>query len=65
MLTVYKVDDTRLVLPDSQWGKDVLTSLTKMGKHVEITDEIPEVVQQSRSVDELEKAMALIDSTGI
>jgi hypothetical protein len=65
MLTVYRIDDTRLVLPDSRWGRDVLKALVIQGKHVEITDEDPDLVQHSRSADESDRAMALIDSTGI
>ena len=65
MLTVYRIDDTRLVLPDSRWGKDVLMALAIQGQHVEITDEDPDLVQNSRSADELQRAMELIDSTGI
>jgi hypothetical protein len=64
-LSVYKVDgNTRLVLPDSRWGWSVREKLAQLGHKVDLTGEEPEVVQRTRSVEELEKAMALIDSTG-
>lgn len=65
MLTVYKVENTRLIMPDSAWSCECLRRITAQGKHVEITNEDPDVVKEERSVDELERAMALIDSTGL
>lgn len=65
-LCVYTVDKTtRLVMPNSQWARSVLAKLTEMGHQVELTGEDPAQVQQTRSVDELEKAMEIIDSTGM
>lgn len=63
MLTVYKVDDTRLILPDSQWGKDVITSLFKMGKHVEVTDQDPDSCKRDEA--EMARMHALLDATGL
>jgi hypothetical protein len=64
-LTVYKVDDTRIILPDSAWGKAALEELAKMGKHIEGTDEDPTAVHESRSQEESARAIALLDSTGL
>jgi Trk K+ transport system NAD-binding subunit len=63
MLTVYKVSDTRLVLPDSQWGKDVIKALTTMGHHVEITDQDPDSCKRDEA--EMARMHQLLDSTGI
>ena len=43
----------------------VLAKLANMGHKVELTSENAADVQESRSVDELQKAMELIDSTGM
>jgi Trk K+ transport system NAD-binding subunit len=63
MLTVYKVNDTRLVLPDSQWGKDVITALTKKGMHVEVTDQDPDSCKRDEA--EMARMHQLLDSTGL
>ncbi len=65
-LSVYKVDKkTRLVMPDSRWGYDIITKLEGMGHEVELTTEDAHDVQNSRPADELKTAMELIDSTGL
>lgn len=64
MLTVYLVDSkTRVILPSSQWGSQVLMKLEQMGHTVETTDEDPD--QCRRSEEEKQAMMELLDSTGL
>lgn len=65
-LSVYKVDQkTRLVLPDTRWAYEVRIRLAAAGHQVEFSGEDANMVQNTRSVDELSRAMDLIDSTGL
>jgi Trk K+ transport system NAD-binding subunit len=64
MLTVYKVDnDTRLILPNSQWGNQVLESLAQQGHLVEITGDDPDLC--ARTEAELARRDQLLAETGL
>lgn len=63
-LSVYKVDGkTRLIMPNSQWGEDVLDKLEELGHDVEMVDEEPELCL--RDEEELARRDALLASTGL
>lgn len=65
-LCVYKVDGkTRLVMPNSQWARDVMAKLEEMGHQIELTGENPTLVQQERSISEMERVDDLLESTGL
>ncbi len=62
-LSVYRVNqNTRLVMPDSQWTKDVLEKLEELGYQVELTDEDPELCL--RDEEELARRDAILEQTG-
>jgi hypothetical protein len=64
MLRVYLVDnDTRLILPASEWGKDVYDALVKMGHTVQSTDQDPDLC--ARTGPELERRDQLLAETGL
>jgi hypothetical protein len=64
MTTVYLINkDTRIVLPPSQWGKDVLTRLSEQGHVVEETDQNPWLI--ARNLNEHMRVARYLDSTGL
>lgn len=65
-LTVFMVDNrTRLVLPDSQWGRDVRGKLTELGHVLTATSEDAEQVQRARPDDEMIRMHRLLEETGL
>jgi hypothetical protein len=62
MNRVYLVDEsTRVILPESQWARDVLAELVRQGHAVQATDQSTCV----RDAAELARMDALLDSTGL
>ena len=64
MKTVYLVDETtRIILPDSQWAKDVLTWWAERGISAVATDQDPETCER----DQAERACMAdyLDMTGL
>lgn len=63
-LLVYRVDEnTRLVMPNSQWAKSVLAKLAEMGHQVDLTDEDPDLCVRDEA--ELHRRDELLESTGL
>lgn len=56
-------ESTRLILPETQWGYEVLGRLFMQGHVLEMTDQDPEV--EMRSAEELNRMHQLLESTGI
>lgn len=54
---------TRLIMPETQWGYEVLGRLFMKGHALELTDQDPEV--DTRDIEEYERMRELLDSTGI
>lgn len=64
MVTVYLVNkDTRISLPASQWGNDVLTKLSEQGHTVEKTDQDQYLIK--RDYNELIRMARYLDDTGL
>lgn len=64
MLTVYLVEKTtRIILPESRWGEDVLAKLTQSGLQVEMTGEDPESCH--RDEVEMARVHAILDSLDV
>ena len=64
MKTVYLVDETtRIILPDSQWSKDVLAWWAERGSSAVATDQDPETCVR----DQAERARMgdYLDMTGL
>ena len=57
-------EPTRLVLPDSEWGRLVLGKLLFMGHVLTLTSDDPEEVEDARSQAEMDRRDILISSTG-
>jgi len=64
MVHVYKVDShTRLHLPNSEWGQQVIAKLRDLGYEVVMTDEA--VHPDTRDAAELERRDCLLAETGL
>ena len=64
MKTVFMVDETtRIILPDSQWARDVLAWWSERGIRAVATDQDPESL--ARSDEERYRAMDYLDMTGL
>jgi hypothetical protein len=64
MLTVYLVDGTtRIILPGSQWAKDVLSWWAEHGISAVPTGEDPDTLK--RSDEERYRSMDYLDMTGL
>ncbi len=62
MLSVFKINgDTRLILPDSEWAKKVVETLSGLGHVVEKTDQ--EVHLCVRDDAEMKRMHTLLDET--
>lgn len=65
-LTVFLVDNqTRLVLPDSQWAYDVRDRLKELGHVLTVTSLDAEQVNLLRKADELRRVDDLLEKTGL
>lgn len=61
---VILVDETtRLIMPETAWGYEVLGRLFMQGHVLEMTDQDPEV--EMRGAEELNRMHQLLESTGI
>ena len=61
---VIMVDDfTRVIIPETAWGYEVLGRLIMQGHTVKMTDQDPETLK--RFEDEIDRMHQLLDSTGI
>ncbi len=62
MLTVWKINgETRIIMPDSAWGKQVLMVLSGLGHVVEKTDQPPHSCVRDDA--EMSRMAALLDET--
>jgi hypothetical protein len=64
VLKVYTVvQTTRLVLPDTMWGQNVIQALARQGYQVEATDQDPDSCK--RGPAEMARMNELLDKTGL
>lgn len=67
MLNIIRVDQTtRIILPDSQWAKDVQAKLVELGHNVEVVGTLSgDSHAVMRDEAELGRMHALLESTGL